>query len=384
MNLGILAAAVAATIGKYSDVVTRALVAHDVNSEVPAIRSFFYTGGQYVDDGEGGHVLRGQMYVEKLTPAKGPSQETPIVMIHGVAQTGTNFLNKPDGGRGWASLFLSQGYELYVVDQTFRGRSSWLPTPGGEEPIILSAEAIEAAFTNSKDHMLWPQAVNHSQWPGSGVKGDPIFDAFYASNVQFVDNSVTQQTAMQAAGATLLDKIGKPAIILGHSEGSFMPTLIADKRPNLTKAIVLLEAAGPPFKDEIFHFGGDNPRPWGLWDAPITYDPPVTDPKIELARKVHPPRDNLSTECTLQSDEPKPRKLINLEDIPILMVNGAASYHQPYEYCTAAYYRQAGCKKLEHIELGDIGIHGNGHMLFMEKNSDEIQAVVHRWIGKIR
>ncbi|KAM0502458.1 hypothetical protein ACHAP8_004003 [Fusarium lateritium] len=379
MNLGILAAAVAATIGKYSDVVTRALVAHDVNSEVPAIRSFFYTGGQYVDDGEGGHVLRGQMYVEKLTPAKGPSQETPIVMIHGVAQTGT-----PDGGRGWASLFLSQGYELYVVDQTFRGRSSWLPTPGGEEPIILSAEAIEAAFTNSKDHMLWPQAVNHSQWPGSGVKGDPIFDAFYASNVQFVDNSVTQQTAMQAAGATLLDKIGKPAIILGHSEGSFMPTLIADKRPNLTKAIVLLEAAGPPFKDEIFHFGGDNPRPWGLWDAPITYDPPVTDPKIELARKVHPPRDNLSTECTLQSDEPKPRKLINLEDIPILMVNGAASYHQPYEYCTAAYYRQAGCKKLEHIELGDIGIHGNGHMLFMEKNSDEIQAVVHRWIGKIR
>jgi hypothetical protein len=48
------------------------------------------------------------------------------------------------------------------------------------------------------------------------MKGDPIFDAFYASNVQFVDNSVNQQTAMQAAGATLLDKIGKPAIIFDH------------------------------------------------------------------------------------------------------------------------------------------------------------------------
>ncbi|KAG8667680.1 hypothetical protein FPOAC2_12863 [Fusarium poae] len=382
MNFSILAAVIAATIGKYSDVVTRALVAHDVNSEVPAIRSFFYTGGQYVDDGEGGHVFRGQMYIEKLVPAKGPIKETPIVMIHGVAQTGTNFLNKPDGGRGWASLFLSQGYELYIVDQTFRGRSAWLPTSSGEKPIILSAEAIETAFTNSKDHMLWPQAVNHTQWPGSGMKGDPIFDAFYASNVQFVDNSVNQQTAMQAAGATLLDKIGKPAIILGHSEGSFMPTLIADKRPNLTKAIVLLEAAGPPFKDEIFHFGGDNPRPWGLWDVPITYDPPVTDPKTELVREVHPPRDNLSTECTLQAKHPKPRKLVNLEDISILIVNGAASYHQPYEHCTAAYYRQAGCKKLEHIELGTIGIHGNGHMLFMEKNSDEIQGVVHHWIDK--
>jgi hypothetical protein len=89
MNFSILAAVIAATIGKYSDVVTRALVAHDVNSEVPAIRSFFYTGGQYVDDGEGGHVFRGQMYIEKLVPAKGPIKETPIVMIHGVAQTGT-------------------------------------------------------------------------------------------------------------------------------------------------------------------------------------------------------------------------------------------------------------------------------------------------------
>ncbi|RGP80524.1 fusarubin cluster-esterase [Fusarium longipes] len=379
MNLGILAAAFAATIGKYSDVVTRA---HYGQTEVPAIRSFFYTGGQYVNDAQGGHVFRGQMYVEKLVPAKGPTKETPIVMIHGVAQTGTNFLNKPDGGRGWASLFIDQGYELYIVDQTFRGRSAWLPS-GTQQPIILSAEAIEAAFTNSKDHMLWPQAVNHTQWPGAGVKGDPIFDAFYASNVQFVDNSVQQQAAMQAAGASLLDKIGKPSIILGHSEGSFMPTLIADLRPNLTKAIVLLEAPGPPFKDEIFYFGGDDPRPWGLWDIPITYDPPVTDPKTELIRKVHPPRDNLSTECTLQAEDPKPRKLVNLEDIPILIVNGDASYHQPYEHCTAAYYRQAGCKKLEHVELGSIGIHGNGHMLFMEKNSDEIHVVVEKWIDRV-
>jgi hypothetical protein len=89
MNLGILAAAFAATIGKYSDIVTRAVAAHETNSEVPAIRSFFYTGGQYVDDGQGGHVFRGQMYVEKLVPPKGPSKDTPIVLIHGVAQTGT-------------------------------------------------------------------------------------------------------------------------------------------------------------------------------------------------------------------------------------------------------------------------------------------------------
>jgi pimeloyl-ACP methyl ester carboxylesterase len=228
--------------------------------------------------------------------------------------------------------------------------------------------------------MLWPQAINHTQWPGAGVRGDPIFDAFYSSNVQFIDNSTYQQTAMQAAGAALLDKIGKPAVLLGHSQGSFMPTLIADIKPKLTKAIVLVEAAGPPFKDEIFNFGGEHPRPWGLWDVPITYEPPVTDPKSELVQKIHPPRDNLSTECILQADEPKPRRLVNLQDIPILIVTGEASYHMPYEHCTAAYYRQAGCSKTDLIELGTIGIHGNGHMMFMEKNSEDIYAVVEQWI----
>ncbi|KAF5546602.1 adenylosuccinate lyase [Fusarium mexicanum] len=311
MQFSILAAIVAATIGKYSDA---------VRSEIPATRSFFYVGGRYDSDGDGGHVFRDQMYVEKLAPVKGAWKDTPIVMIHGMAQTGTNFLNKPDGGVGWASRFIEQGYEVYIVDQTFRGRSAWMPGQGAAKLSTLSAEAVEVAFTDSRTHMLWPQAVNHTQWPGSGVRGDPVFDAFYSSNVEFVDNTTYQQTSVQAAGAALLDRIGKPAVLLGHSQGSFMPTLIADMRPNLTKSIVLLEAAGPPFKDEIFKFGGEFPRPWGLWDVPITYDPPVEDPKKDLVQKVHAQKDDLSTECILQADEPSPRKLVNLMDIPILIV----------------------------------------------------------------
>lgn len=58
-------------------------------SEVAAIRSFFYAGGGYADDGAGGHIFREQMYVERLQPAKGITRPTPIVFIHGQAQTGT-------------------------------------------------------------------------------------------------------------------------------------------------------------------------------------------------------------------------------------------------------------------------------------------------------
>jgi hypothetical protein len=57
--------------------------------EVAYHRSYMYVGGQYVEDGSGGHVFTDQMYVEKLTPTQGATKKHPIVFIHGQAQTGT-------------------------------------------------------------------------------------------------------------------------------------------------------------------------------------------------------------------------------------------------------------------------------------------------------
>lgn len=241
----------------------------------------------------------------------------------------------------------------------------------------MPAEQIQKYFTATKDYAIWPQAVNHTQWPGSGLMGDPVFDAFYSSNVQFVGNNSLQQVALQNAGAALLDKIGKPAILVGHSQGSVMPVLVADVRPELTQSIILLEPSGPPFREEVYN--SPNPRPWGLTDIPLTYSPALTGPS-DLLKQEHPPRGENSKGCLLQAEDPAPRQLVNLVDKPILVITGEASYHAPYDYCTAQYIRQAGCHKMEHIELGEIGIHGNGHMLFLEKNSQEIQEVLHHWI----
>lgn len=57
-------------------------------------RSYFYIGGEYVNT-SAGHILFGQMYVEKLTPVSGCTKPYPIIFIHGRAQTGTvcNFLH---------------------------------------------------------------------------------------------------------------------------------------------------------------------------------------------------------------------------------------------------------------------------------------------------
>lgn len=94
-------------------------------------------------------------------------------------------------------------------------------------------------------------------------------------------------------------------------------------------------------------------------------------------------RDENHTACVLQADNSAPRKLTNLAEIPILTVTAEASLHAVYDECNVRYLRQAGCSRVDHVELGDVGIHGNGHMFFMESNSDEVQELVHNWILNI-
>jgi pimeloyl-ACP methyl ester carboxylesterase len=288
-----------------------------------------------------------------------------------------NWLNKPDGGRGWASVFVSQGYTVYIVDQTVRGRSAW--EPGNGTFGIDSAEFSERRFTAVQRFNQWPQAKFHTQWPGTGLKGDPIFDAFQATQVQSISSIVYQQSTMQKAGVALLDRIGKPAIVFGHSMGGPMPLLMADKRPQFVRAIFNIEPYGPPFINAVIDTMPA--RPWGVSDAPITYDPPVKNPSTDLVKRTHPPPSPDLAPCTLQADSPPPKKLVNLQNIPMVIMTTHASYHAGYDYCTVAYVKQAGIKDVTHVELPKVGITGNGHMVFMEKNSDAVAAEVLRHVG---
>lgn len=74
--------------------------------------------------------------------------------------------------------------------------------------------------------------------------------------------------------------------------------------------------------------------------------------------------------------------MVNLVGIPTLVVTSQASYHTVYDDCTVAYLRQAGVL-VTHVHLEDVGIFGNAHMMFMEKNGLDIaEDVVLEWIRK--
>ncbi|KAF4634792.1 hypothetical protein G7Y89_g3314 [Cudoniella acicularis] len=345
------------------------------SGEAFVARDYFYVGGNYVEVGNG-HIFSNQMYVEKLSPFKA-SQPYPLVFIHGQGQTGTNWLNKPDGGSGWASYFLDQGYVVYVIDQTERGRSAWNPS-GNTTLTTYSAEIIEQRFTATRNFSLWPQASLHTQWPGSGLMGDPIFDEYYASNVEFQSNTVVQETKMQAAGAALLKKIG-PAVLVSHSQGGLMPWLIGDVVPNLVKAIISIEPTGPPFIEAVF--SSTSARPWGLTNIPLTYSPSPTNATAPLETQIVANNAPGLASCIIQASPA--RQLVNLKNIPVLLETSEASYHAVYDGCTFQFLEQAGVP-VEWLKLADIGIHGNGHLHFAEKNSHEIAEVLEAWIRKTR
>ncbi|KAG6808634.1 hypothetical protein H0H92_003438 [Tricholoma furcatifolium] len=358
-------------------------------------RNYFYVGAQLVQQ-DGSTVAAGQMYVEHLTPEK-VTQAFPIVMIPGQGMTGTNFLNTPDGRLGWADYFLSKGYEVYLAEQPSRGRSSWQKGIDGPQS-IGSAKVIQSLFTATSLHKIWPQASLHTQWPGKGTVGDPSFDAFYASIVPSLDDNEETAIKMKAAGSALLDKIGvrvsfleqmykwteaslrQPVILLTHSQSGQHGWILADARPSKVKAIVSLEPSGPPFSNAIFpNKSSKPPRPYGVTDIPITYDPPVTSPD-DIQKVIVSESSNPRFTCYKQASPP--RQLVNLAHIPVLIVTSEAGYHCLYDGCTAEYLKQAGVP-VDHINLADVGIHGNGHMMFMEKNSLQIaDEVVENWLNK--
>ncbi|KAL9002047.1 MAG: hypothetical protein Q9188_005004 [Gyalolechia gomerana] len=298
--------------------------------EALAARKYFYVGGHYVNDGTGMHVMKDQMPKQALigsTPRMGAKAG-----LHGSWNEDT----------------------LYTCS-------------------ISRNEADQPTFLVT---VRWQRPLTHAM--ARGQMGDPVFDAFYASQVQFQNETATVQTTNQRAVVALLDIIG-PSIIITHSQGGPIGFLIADSRPQLVKALVSFEPQGPPFQDRVVTSSTAIVRPYGLTNIPITYSPPVRNPATDLRREINPPARPDQSDCVLQASPAK--QLPNLATIPQLVVTTEASYHAAYDYCTVNYLRQAGVT-VDFLDLPKAGVFGNAHLLFLERNNLDIAAMIESWIQR--
>jgi pimeloyl-ACP methyl ester carboxylesterase len=345
------------------------LHAQSVGALTLAAQGFFWAGGERVETSSG-PALRAQMYVEYWIP-QALRHPWPIVMVHGGGGQGLDFLGTADGREGWVHWFARKGYAVYVVDRPGHGRAPFHPDVLGPMAPPLPTAFLEERFCRPEEFPeRYPQARLHDKWPGTGRVGDPYFDRFLAEVGPAQADMAQAHRDTQLAAAALLDAIG-PAILLTHSAGGPTGWLAADARPNLIKAIVAVEPAGPPFTRRA---GGT--LTWGLTASPLKFDPPAAKPEDLRVEERAPVREG-TVACLLQQ-EPA-RKLPNLAGFPIAVVTAEASWMATDNHGTVDFLRQAGAQ-VEHVRLEEHGVHGNGHAMMLETNSDAVAAVIDEWI----
>ena len=108
-------------------------------------------------------------------------------------------------------------------------------------------------------------------------------------------------------------------------------------------------------------------------------NPPVNDPS-EIA-VVHEDKADGPDLFVCWMQKAPARQLVNLKNIPAVVIAAEASYHQLYDHCTVKYLNQAGLKT-EWLPLQKAGIRGNGHMVMIEKNNLAIAKVIDDWAKK--
>ena len=373
VRLGIVAVLVA--------VVAAAAGAQSVGPYTIAKEGHFFVGGRYVGQPPN-QLMAGQAYVEYQIPLH-RTHHFPIVMIEGCCSSGAVFTATPDGRDGWEQYFVAHGWAVYIMDQAGRGRSEYLQSVyGPNNP--KTAQADERDFVAYEKYDLYPQAHLHTQWPGPDTVGSETYDQFYASQLPDFRDRTLREVVNRDAGIALLEKIG-PAILMPHSQAGLYVWPIADARPNLVKGIVAIEAGGTTFHDVEFtgpptwFKDGPMSKPWGLTRTPVTYAPAVTDPsQLAIVQQDQPDGPGL-VRCWLQK-EPA-RQLPNLRGIAILSIVSEASFAAPDEHCGAKFLTQAGVANT-FVRLPDIGIHGNGHFMMLEKNNLQIAGVIADWLRK--
>ena len=350
------------------------------STENLARRAFFYAGGKYVGE-PGKEIMEGAMYTEVWVPKK-IQHPYPIVFFHGNGQTGTNWQQTPDNRAGWAYFLISKGYVLYMVDYPARGRSPYVPGVDGKLGIRTALD-LESIWTAPAAKGDFPRKEKYTQWPSDapnhGQMGDPVFDNFAKTQVQFVEG---QAELAVPAGIALLDQINTPVILLTHSQGGGIGWNVADARPNLVKGIVSIESGGPQIgvvdTAKVTYIGRTGAK-WGLTNMPMHFDPPINDPadlKTYLEEKSDRPDE---VPCYLQQQPV--HKLVNLEKIRVLTVSAEGTYHRVFDACIPKWLNQAGVKA-DFVRLEDAGIRGNMHEMFLDRNSDEVIKFLEDWIVK--
>lgn len=272
-------------------------------------------------------VISGPMYVQHWVPVR-HRFHLPVIFIHGGMHTGVTWETTPDGREGWQTLFARSGFETLIVDQAWRGRSApdlaWMSVSGAPPPAapppVIAGIELARRF-----------ARGGTRFPADSFR-------VYASQL-WPDFGVVNAIAAGTPGLSdpralpplleLIDRFDHVALVT-HSQGADLGWKAAIARPKHVAAIVAVE--------------------------PALTCPGLDDPDIEHIPVRVMWGDNLPSEA----------RTLSLEDLAQARALAAKRRTVTVDW------------------LPEHGIAGNGHMLMMEDNNQQLAARVMDWFVGLR
>lgn len=294
-----------------------------VISGQPVREVLFSPGGVPARVDPNGTYLMGAMYAQYMIPAN-PRGQAPILMWHGGGLSGVSWETTPDGREGWQHFFLRRGWPVYVSDAVERGRAGWtmIPEQTGGSHLLLTVDNPFERFRigNGAGSFARNEVLPGNQFPADRA-------SYMNFMRQIVPRFTTTDELTLEAYLALLDRVG-PSVVVAHSQAGLFGWRAAQERPDSVRALVLVEPAAV----------GD------------------------------------------------PAKIAALRNIPVLMVYGdyiAQDSRWPTIRANGVRFAEqirAAGGSVDVVDLPEIGIRGNSHMIMMDRNSDQIAALVQKWL----
>lgn len=295
-----------------------------VISGQPVRDVLFSPGGVPARVDPNGTYLMASMYAQYFVPRPLRSA-APLLMWHGGGLTGVTWETTPDGREGWQHYFLRQGWHVVVSDAVERGRAGWTQIPEQTNSQALTV-TLDNPYERFRIGAGQGSYARQELLPGNQFPADR--DSYMNFMRQIVPRFTTTDALTLEAYLALLERTG-PSVVMVHSQAGQFGWRAAQARPDLVRALVLIEPAA------------------------------VGDPaRVEALRNV-----------------------------PVLMVYGdyiAQDSRWPTIRGNGVRFAEAvraAGGSVDVVDLPERGIRGNSHMIMMDRNSDEVAKLVQDWLA---
>lgn len=310
-------------------------------------------------DGDTFHGDHG--YAQYYVPQN--ARRHPLIMWHGIGQSGKTFESTPDGREGFMQILTRRDWPVYIIDQPRRGRAGRTEAPRQEAGLVPTIMRESSAF-NAFRLGLWVPPQPAAFFPNVQFPQDPTtMDQFFRQ--QTPDTGEEPRTpeyrAFMGETAAKLFEMTGPGILITHSNSGQYGWETGMAAPELVKAIVAYEPGAMAFPE------GERPEdiPWKAAGV-----------ETAMAPRMVPME-----------------KFLNLTKMPILIIYGDNIATEPSEVFNTDVWRMASTRARQFVEtvnrhggdaklvmLPEIGIRGNTHIPFADLNNLDIADHLEQWL----